>query len=165
MMRLFGVAAVLAVVSGQTYDQNCETNSGNGQLQYCCKARDGRPLQGEGEPCANSIAASRLCDGVNDCPGANGAVTVTENGVNIADDEIGCGSLADEIIQNRVSGIRMAGGDIVPPATRPGSNRFEHTAVDNVCEADEEEGEDCFPNAPANSNGLYIEGEVNTVRY
>jgi len=56
----------------------------------------------------------------------------------------------------------MAGGDIVPPATRPGSNRFEHTAVDNVCEADEEEGEDCFPNAPANSNGLYIEGEVNT---
>ena len=32
-------------------------------------------------------------------------------------------------------------------------------------QADEEEGEDCFPNAPANSNGLYIEGEVNTVRY
>ncbi len=165
MMRLFGAAAVLAVVSGQTYDSNCETTSSQGDLEYCCKNRDGSPRQGENEPCANPIPASRRCDGRNDCPGATGRVVVTSDRVTIADDEIGCGSLADEIIQNRVEGIRMVGGDITPPATRPGSTAFERVPVDNICDPGQEEGETCFPNAPPNTDGVFVEGQVNEVRH
>ena len=169
---------MLAVASAQTYDNNCESTTATA-LQYCCRNRDGSPnLNAQGE-CANSIPNTRRCDGNNDCPGATGTVSVTANGVRIADDEIGCGSLADEIIQNRISGINMdcstqcdaATKDdngccpLLPPATRPGSDGFGLTDVDSTCDEGEEDGENCFPNASTGTSGVFFEGVVNEVRH